>query len=108
MVRQNQLLPGLVFAALTTSVDTQGEFPDEITVSFTCRIEIDGKAPVVIRDTFAGASYGGGRAPSALYNPVATVVGQMVNNPFEPARITKIECETEIRAGRRTAEIDGV
>ena len=69
MVRQKQLLPGLVFAALTNSVDMQGEFPDEITVSFTCRIEIDGKAPVVIRDTFAGPSYGGGRAPSALVQP---------------------------------------
>lgn len=108
MVRQKQLLPGLVFAALTNSVDMQGEFPDEITVSFVCRIEIDGKEPVVIRDTFAGPSYGGGRAPAALYNPVSTFVGQMVNNPFEPVRITKIECETEILPGRRTAEIEGV
>src|SRR5262249_6987299 len=108
MVRQKQLLPGLVFAALTNSVDMQGEFPDEITVGFTCRIEIDGKEPIVIRDTFAGPSYGGGRAPSALYTPVSTFVAQLVNNPFETVRISKIECETEIQPGRRTAEIEGI
>jgi hypothetical protein len=108
MVRQKQLLPGLVFAALTNSVDMQGDLPEEITISFQCRMEIEGKAPVIIRDTFAGSSYGGSRAASALYSPVSMFVSQMVNNPFEPIRITKIECETVIQSARRAAEIEGI
>jgi hypothetical protein len=108
MVRQKQLLAGLVFAALTNAIDMEGELPEEVTAEFAVRIEIDGKEPIVMRDHYAGASFTGGRAPGALYNPIAMMVQQVVSNPFENVRFTKIECETVIQPGRRTAEIEGV
>src|SRR5262249_4281880 len=108
MVRHKQLLPALIFAALTNAIDQEGDLPDEITASFKLRIELEGHEPIVIRDRYAGASYSGGRAPAALYNPVALLVQQILSNPFEPVCFTKIECETEIESGRHSAEIEGV
>jgi hypothetical protein len=108
IVRQKQLLPALVFAALTNSVDMEGDLPEEMTVAFTCRIEIEGQQPIVIKDTFAGPSYSGGRAPSNLYNPVAMIVSQLVSHPFKPLRITKIDCDTEILPGRLAAELESI
>jgi hypothetical protein len=108
MVRHKQLLPGLIFAALTNAIDQEGDLPEEMTAAFTVRIEMEGRQPIVIRDRYAGASYSGGRAPAALYNPVALLVQQILSNPFEPVRFTKIECETEIEPGRHSAEIEGV
>lgn len=108
VVRQKQLLPGLVYAALTNSVDMEGDLPEEMTASFTCRIEIEGQDPIEIKDTFAGPSYSGGRAPSNLYNPVALIVGQLVSQPFKPLRIKRIDCDTVILPGRLAAELETV
>ena len=108
IVRQKQLLPSLVYAALTNSVDMHGDLPEEMTAVLQCRIEMEGKDPIVIKDTYAGPAFASGRAPGALYSPVASILNQIASNPFEPVRFTKIECETEIHAGRRSAEIEGV
>src|SRR5207253_4748703 len=40
-------------------------------LAFRCRIEIEGKPAVEIKDTYAGLSYAGGRAPGTLYSQVA-------------------------------------
>jgi hypothetical protein len=108
IVRQKQLLPQLLFAALTNSVDMQGELPEEMTAAFRCKFVIDGKEPIVIQDVFAGSTYSGGRAPTNLYTPVSLIAGQILAQPYAPVRLTKIECETEIFAGRRSAELEGV
>ena len=68
-VRQQSLLPTLVFTALTNSVDMEGELPEEMTAEFEAQIELDGREPIIIKDTFSGFS--GGRPPAALYGPVA-------------------------------------
>ncbi len=108
IARQKQLLPGLVYAALTNSVDMEGDLPEEMTVAFTCRIEIEGHDPIVLKDTFAGPSYAGGRAPGNLFNPIAMIVGQLANNSFKPVRITRIDCDTVILPGRLAAELETV
>jgi hypothetical protein len=106
LARQKSLVSTLVFTALTNSVDMEGDLPDELTAEMTARIEIDGHAPLVLKDTFSGMS--GGRAPSTLYTQVAAVVGLLSNNPYKQVRIKKIECETVILPGRKSAEIDAV
>jgi hypothetical protein len=60
----------------------------------------------VIKDTFSGFS--GNRAPQALYNQVGAVVNILTHNSFKPVRIERIECRTQVRSGRRTAEIESV
>ncbi len=105
-VRQPSLLSNLVFTALTNSVDMEGELPEEMTAEFEARIVLDGHEPIVIKDIFSGVS--GGRAPAALYGPVSAVVGLLTNNPYEPLRITRIECDTRVKAGRRTADVESM
>ena len=68
----------------------------------------EGRPPVVIQDTFSGASYSGGRAPQALYNQIGGVVNLLSYNSYTPVRIKRIECETQIQAGRRNADMEAV
>jgi hypothetical protein len=104
--RQPSLLATLVYTALTNSVDMEGDLPEELTADFRARIEIAGHPPLVIKDTFSG--FAGGRAPIALYGPVASAVNQLVYNPHLALRVERIECDTQILPGRRTAEIEAV
>jgi hypothetical protein len=106
MVRQPSLMSGLVYSILTNCVDTEGELPEELTAQMRARIEVEGREPVVIDDTFSGPSYSGGKAPPALYNQVAMVVSLLAYNSYQPVRISRIDCETRIRPGRRSAEIE--
>jgi hypothetical protein len=106
ITRQRALLPTLVLAALTNSVDMEGDLPEELTAEFQVRIELAGLPPLVIKDTFSGFS--GGRAPQALYSQVAAVVQHLLFNPHVPVRIERIECDTQILPGRRTADIEAV
>jgi hypothetical protein len=108
VVRQKNLVTSLVFSVLSNSVDMEGELPEEMTADLKATIEIEGREPVVIRDTFSGPSYSGGRAPPALYNQVASVVYLLTYNPLKPVRIKRIECETTVQPGRRCADIEAV
>jgi hypothetical protein len=108
VVRQRAMLAPLVYTALTNSVDMEGELPEELTAELTAKIEVEGRAPVVIQDTFSGSSFSGGRAPQALYTQVASVVNLLTYNTYRPVRIKKIECDTRINPGRRTADIEAV
>jgi hypothetical protein len=107
-VRQKNLLPSLVFTALTNSVDMEGDLPDEMTAVLNVRVEVEGYDPIVIRDVFSGSSVAGGRAPQSLYGQVASLVGLLTTTTLEPLRITRIDAETEIQSGRRSAEIEAV
>jgi hypothetical protein len=108
VVRQRSMIAPLVFTSLTNSVDMEGELPEELTAELKATIHVEGHAPVVIHDTFSGSSYSGGRAPQALYGQVSSVVTLLTYNTYRPVRIQKIECETRIRGGRRTADVEAV
>lgn len=108
IVRQPALQAPLVYAALTNSVDMEGDLPEELTADLKVKIEVEGRPPVLIEDTFSGNAYSGNRAPQVLYAQVANTVGQLVYNGYEPVRIQRITCDTVIRAGRRTADIESV
>jgi hypothetical protein len=108
IARQRALLAPLTYTVLTNSVDMEGELPEELTAELMARVEVEGHEPIVIKDTFSGSSFSGGRAPQALYNQVANVINILTYNGYKPVRIQRIECETVIQAGRRTAEIEAI
>jgi len=108
IVRQQSLFASLLFTALTNAIDLEGELPSEMTADLELKIELEGRPPLVLRDTFSGPSYAGGRAPTSLYLPVAQMAGSIHNNPFGEARIKSIECQTSIRPGRITADVEAV
>jgi hypothetical protein len=106
VARHRALTPVLVYTALLNSVDMEGELPEEMTALFEARVELEGHEPVVIKDLFSGFS--GGRAPQALYSPVASVLTLLLSNPYKELRLKRIDCETQVLPGRRTAEIEAV
>jgi hypothetical protein len=108
VVRQPSLLGSIVFASLTNSIDMEGDLPDELTASLEAKIEIDGQPPVIVKDLFSGSSYAGGRAPAALYNPISNLVNMLNFNSYQPIRIRRIDCETKVMVGRRTADIESI
>src|SRR5438067_9546246 len=108
MVRQRSLLAPLVFSVLTNSVDMEGELPEELTAEMEARIEVEGRAAVVIRDTYSGPSFSGGRAPQALFSQITGVVQLLSYNTYKPVRIKRLDCETHILAGRRSADVEAI
>ena len=108
IVRQKTMVGALMFTVLTNAVDMEGELPDEMTADVEVKIDIEGHSPIVLRDTFSGSSFSGGRAPSALYSPIAQMIGAIHNNAYGDLRIKQIECSTVFRPGRITAEIESV
>jgi hypothetical protein len=108
IVRQRQLLPNLLSTVLTNSIDAQGELPDEMTAHLRLTIELEGHDPIILDDTVASGAGNGNRAIGMLYGPVPTIVGQIVNTTHQPARIKRVNVETTVAAGRRSADIEGV
>lgn len=108
VVRQRSMLATLIYTVLTNSVDMEGELPEELTADLRTIIEVEGRAPVIIQDTYSGSSYSGGRAPQALYQQVAGVVNLLTFNSYKPVRINRIDCETHIHPGRRSADIEAI
>src|SRR5262249_7543293 len=82
IVRQPKLLAPLVLNCLTTSVDMEGDLPEELTAELQVKIEVEGHPPVILHDTFSGSSFSGGRAPQALYMQVANVVQMLTYNTY--------------------------
>jgi hypothetical protein len=107
-VKQRALLPALVFAALTNSVDMHGDLPEELTAQLEARIEVQGHPPVLIKDVFSGSYFGSGRAPQALFNQISGLIHLLLYNSYKPIQIKSIDCDTRIVPGRRTAEIESV
>jgi hypothetical protein len=108
VVRQRAMIAPLVYTALTNSVDMEGELPEELTAELKACIEVEGHEPIIIHDTFSGASFSGGRAPQALYSQIANVISLLTYNTYRPVRIQRIDCTTHIKTGRRTAAIEAV
>jgi hypothetical protein len=108
VVRQPAMISSLVFSVLTNSVDMEGDLPEELTADMKASIEVEGHDPIIIQDTYSGASYAGGRAPRTMYSQVTNIINLLTYNPYKPVRIKRIQCETHIHDGRRSADIEAV
>jgi hypothetical protein len=104
VVRHRSLVPALVFTSLVNSVDMEGELPEEMTARMQARIELEGREPVIIKDTYSGFS--GGRAPALLFSQVASMLSYLTSNSFKTVTIKRIECDTIVEPGRTTADIE--
>jgi hypothetical protein len=108
VIRQKQMLPGLLSAVLTNSVDMEGDLPEEMTARLKIRFQLEGRSPVTLDDLHSGTNLVGARGPMALYGQVMMLTQILSNSSLGKVRIEKIEAETEVSAGRRTAEIESV
>jgi hypothetical protein len=107
IVRNAKMMPGLVQAVLANAIDTEGDLPEELTARIVATIALEGQEPITLRDTVSGR-YSGPMGASALFGPVSAISGILARNAMEPVRITSIDCQVEIEAGRTTAAIESV
>jgi SpoIVB peptidase S55 len=108
LVRQKQMLPGLVSAVLANSVDMEGDLPEEMTARLKVAVHVEGHAPITFDDFHSGPNLVGARGVQALYGQAAMVTSLLSSSSLGKIRIEKIDCETDVIAGRRTAEIESV
>ncbi|HWY86956.1 MAG TPA: hypothetical protein VNX28_09545 [Gemmataceae bacterium] len=108
MVKQRAMMGVLLQAVLSNSVDMEGDLPEEMTANLKVRIDVDGREPLILSDIFSGSSISGNRAPQALFTQLGMLLNQMNFNAIANLKVSKIDCVTEIMAGRRTAEIESV
>ncbi len=108
VIRQRSMLTGLVQAVLTNAVDMEGDMPDETTAVVKLRIELENRPPLMMEDVLSGSQLSGPRGPQALYTSLGPLLQLLTNNNLAPVRIKRIDAATELQAGRRTADIEGV
>ncbi len=108
VVREPSLMPSLIMAVLTNAIDTEGNLPEELTAHLTATIKLMGHDPITMSDIFSGPRYTGQMGPSALFNPLASIVNILVRNPMTPVRIEAVDCVVEIEPGRKVATIESV
>jgi hypothetical protein len=108
MVREPMLLSALVMAVLTNAIDTEGNLPEELTAHLSATVRLKGAEPIKVSDTVSGPRYTGFLGASALFSPLASIVNIMVRNTMAPIRIESIDCDVQIDAGRKVAQIETV
>lgn len=108
IVRQKQMLPGLLNAVLTNAIDTEGDLPEEMTARLRVRFQVEGRPAITIDDIHSGSNLTGARGPQSLYSQVTLMSQLLMNTTVGKIRVEKIEAETEIQPGRRTAEIEAI
>src|SRR5262249_40658574 len=108
VVREPALMPSLILAVLTNAIDTEGNLPEELTAHLTATIKLKGHDPIAMSDTFSGARYTGQMGPSALFNPLASMVNILGRKSMTPVRIESVDCDVEIEPGRKVATIESV
>lgn len=106
VARQRQMMPNLVFTALSNSIDMEGDLPDDLTAQVSLRIEVEDREAIVIKDTFSGMS--GARAAQTIFGPGASIVQMLTGNPMRPLKPTRIEADVQLIPGRISAEIEAV
>jgi SpoIVB peptidase S55 len=108
VIRQRSMLPGLVQSVLTNAVDMEGDMPDETTAVVKLRIELENRPPLMMEDVLSGSQLSGPRGPQALYASIGPLLQLLTNNNLAPVRVKRIDAATELQAGRRTADIEGI
>lgn len=108
IVRNPKLLPTLALSVLTNAIDTEGDFPEELTARITATLKAEGLDPIVIHDVASGPRYSGPMGPSAVFAPVSALVGILSRNAFQELRIESIDCDVDLEPVRSTAAIESI
>lgn len=108
VVREPTMMPSLVMAVLTNSVDTEGNLPEELTAHVSARIHCEGREPIVVHDSYSGPRYTGPMGPASLFSEIGKMVNILVRNPMAPVRIESIDCQVEIAPGRSVADVESI
>ena len=105
VVREPALMGTLVAIVLAAATEGQGAVPEEVTIEFDGRINVQGHEPLVVRDRFSGPAFAGSRGMGALFGTMATVVNALVRNSFEVVPVKSVEAHLRVIPRRLSAKI---
>ena len=108
IARHRVMTPQLRTMALINCIDQEGDLPEEVTAQVKLKVDVDGRAPIVIDDLYSGPAYSGGKGAQAMYSSASLILQLLLNNSFENVRVKGVEASTEISPGRHTADIESV
>ncbi|HUT77189.1 MAG TPA: hypothetical protein VM285_05860 [Polyangia bacterium] len=105
VVSHRLLTPRFLQAALLSVINSAASDAEDVTAEVEGRIWIGGRAkPLVLAD--AGASRVGLASLTGYFRPIA-VVGLVLGNSFEDARIERLEFDIRLHYGRQVASVIG-
>lgn len=101
------LTPSLLGVALGNGLSTTAAERREVTWAMDSMIEFDGYDPIRVEDfgsTFAGTP----EASQIMQSRALESIGQVLNNPWGPARVTSVKVKVSLKFAREVAELRGV
>jgi hypothetical protein len=100
------LAPGFAAVAMASVIEATSSERRDITWKLTSSVDVAGHGPVELEDV--GVASGGGLdANEWFHSKLVTTVGDVVNNPWEHARIRKISARFEVRYARELWRLRG-
>ncbi|MDD5308627.1 MAG: SpoIVB peptidase S55 domain-containing protein [Deltaproteobacteria bacterium] len=99
------LTPRLLQAAILEIISEGAADTEDVVAEIEGRMKVSGRPPVVLRDS--GASRGGLSSLASWFRPVS-VVADVLDNPFEDAKVESLDFEVRLRYGLDVATIVGV
>lgn len=101
------LTPSLLGLAIGNGLTTTAAERREVTWSMKTRLEFDGYPPIEIEDVGASPT-GTPTGPQVMQTAAMKSVGMVINNPWQYARLNKVNLEMRISFGREVARLRGV
>ncbi len=101
------LTPSLIGVALGSGLSSTAAERREVTWAMISTIEFDGYDPIVVEDfgsTFAGTP----EASQVMQSRALESIGQVLNNPWGPARVKSVKVKVSLKFAREVAELRGV
>jgi hypothetical protein len=106
VARNKRLTPILASAVLTTAIADAEPDQTEMAVSLTTKLGVRGVGPIELADQVPTSDGLSPRALSALRGVRA--MGELMNNPFEPVGVDRLEFDVRIEYRKDFAEIVSV
>jgi hypothetical protein len=106
VARNKRLTPILASAVLTTAIADAEPDQTEMAVSLTTKLGVRGVGPIELADQVPTSDGLSPRALSALRGVRA--MGELMNNPFEPVGVDRLEFDVRIEYRKDFAEIISV
>lgn len=108
IARHPKMMSNFVMAVLASAIDTEGDLPEDLTARLKAKVTLKDHPAIEFEDLVSGPRYTGPLGASLIFGPVAAITSILSRNAIEPVRIEGIECEIEIDAGRKTADVESI
>jgi len=98
------LTPSLLGLALGSGLGTTASERRNVTWSMDSVVEFEGYPPIKL-DDFGASTAGTPQTPHVMRSTALKAIGQVLNNPWQYARLKRIDMEVKLRFAREVAQL---